>query len=448
MKHWSRVAAVSACALLARTARAEVTLAEPNGWQVFTTGSVGAFLTFANGDGFPKPPANDPTRAVIPGAGLPTETDSIPNEDATGQPIPDDQGKLSKWRVRSGYQPNILGLGVRTQLAPELKLKAFVAVWGTIESVGQRKYWPIQADFHEAYLNFNGSWGSVTAGRTLSLFSRGIAETELLYGHRYGVGFQPSVSNPGPTGGLIGFGVLAAAYNPGIYYSTPSLGGISASVGLFDPTRYDNSWNRTETPRPEAELAYDLAQGAVKLHVYVNCALQKLYINNNAKDHETLYGASGGLRFEAGPFHVGGGGYVGRGVGMFYAFDDTAGGSVTNGELTLVGPQLATDPVTMAQVNKTYELRTFDGFAAFAQYSAAKCDFNVGVGQSRAHELAIDKLLFASLIETQTGISAGVVWHVSKNLHADFDYMRAMFRWYKGQKQDVNFFNAGATIDW
>jgi hypothetical protein len=51
-------------------------------------------------------------------------------------------------------------------------------------------------------------------------------------------------------------------------------------------------------------------------------------------------------------------------------------------------------------------------------------------------------------IKTQTGISAGVVYHVNENLHLDVDYLRGMFRWYAGAKQDVNYINAGVTLTW
>jgi len=62
--------------------------------------------------------------------------------------------------------------------------------------------------------------------------------------------------------------------------------------------------------------------------------------------------------------------------------------------------------------------------------------------------LEIDRRLPDSLIKTQTGVSVGFVWHATKNLHLDVDYLRAMFRWYRGDEQDLNFFNVGATIDW
>jgi hypothetical protein len=52
------------------------------------------------------------------------------------------------------------------------------------------------------------------------------------------------------------------------------------------------------------------------------------------------------------------------------------------------------------------------------------------------------------LIKYQLGLSAAVVYHLSDNLHFDFDYFRASFAWQLGEKQNVNFFNSGLTATW
>jgi hypothetical protein len=59
-------------------------------------------------------------------------------------------------------------------------------------------------------------------------------------------------------------------------------------------------------------------------------------------------------------------------------------------------------------------------------------------------------------VKHQMGISAGVNFHLSDNLHLALEYFRAMFEWYKpthpgpdyeAPKQDLNVFNAGITYD-
>jgi len=53
-----------------------------------------------------------------------------------------------------------------------------------------------------------------------------------------------------------------------------------------------------------------------------------------------------------------------------------------------------------------------------------------------------------SIIKSQTGISAGIVYHVSENLHLDVDYLNAAFKWYAGDSQTVNYINSGVTMTW
>jgi hypothetical protein len=274
------------------------------------------------------------------------------------------------------------------------------------------------------------------------LFSRGSYELHYNYGYRYGVGAQFSLGpEAGQSYGMVGFGLPVATHSAGVYYSTPSLAGLSVSLGLFDATQYDVTYNRTNTPRPEAELAYEFATEGFKAKVFGNGAFQKLYKQQNDKDSATLWGVSGGAGLELGPIQVGGNYFLGKGVGLTHAFAQTQG-QVPH----LVGPNV--HPITMAPIVPE-QLRKFDGFAALAQYATGVFDIRAGFGQSRAHQLDVDKAVpTPALIKTQTAISAGFVFHVNESLHPSIDYLRGMYRWYGGPKQDVNFINLGATIDW
>jgi hypothetical protein len=423
--------------LLGRQAAAEVKIGEADGWEAYTAGQIDAFLTYAWGDAYPVAPIDPATgmpiqRTIIDGGGL--KGGRIPEVDANGDPIPGRQGTLSQWRVRTGFSPNVFSFNVRKQVTPELKLKAVMSLWGTIESSGMQKYEHIITDFREGYGQVEAPWGTVTLGRHLGLYSRGIVEINFLYGHQYGVGYHGNLNSSGPTAGMIGFGVLAAFFSPGIMYTTPKLAGLQLNLGVYDGVQIAGSWETTRTPRPEFELTYDVTVDDFFAKLFVNGAYQKLYRIAIADDSETMLGIGYGARLEYGPFHVGGGGHYGRGLGLFYALE---GGD------TSVGPTTAT--------GQTLELRTFDGYSIFAQYAPGDFDINVGFGQSRVHLLDVDNSAARadfSVVKTQTGISAGFVYHFSKSFHWDIDYMRAMFRWYRGEKQDVNFVNTGVTLNW
>jgi len=431
-------AAVAGCLLSTLPAAAEVKIGEADGWEAYTGGQVNTFLTYAFGDAYPPAsinPATGTARTIVPGGGLTGGV--IPEVDGNGDPITTEQGSVSQWRVRNGFSPNVMAFGVRKQLTPELKLKAQFSLWGTIEPPGQQKYRIIEVDFREGYGAVEAPWGTVTIGRHLGLYSRGIVQMDFDYAHQYGVGFHGNLSGNGPTAGLIGFGVLAAFFSPGIMYTTPELAGFQLNLGVYDGVQIAGSWETTRTPRPEFEATYKLETDAFLVKAFVNGAYQKLYRIALADENETMYGFGGGARLEFGPIHLGGGGHYGRGLGLYYA---------------LQGGDTSVGPTVVNPGEQAFELRTFDGFAVFAQYAPGKFDINLAAGQSRVHLLESDKTGpeadNTSVIKTQTGISAGFVYHITKSFHWDIDYMRAMFRWYKGEKQDVNFVNTGVTLNW
>jgi len=293
---------------------------------------------------------------------------------------------------------------------------------------------PVVTDWREGYLEIEGPWGTFTGGRFTSLFSRGITETAFLYLHGYGVGFWggSGLYNPGPTAGLIGFGVLAAFFSPGVMYTTPNLSGFKVALGIFDPVSLPGSWDTTRAARPEAEATYDITSGSIKAHVFANGAYQKVYLNSKT-DSDTVIGAGYGARLEFGPVHLGGGGHYGKGLGLYYALE--------GGNAAAAGGW-----------NPTPDLRTIDGYSLFAQYAPGAFDINLGYGVSRVHQLDIDKVITSahneSLIKTQTGLAAAFVYHATENIHLDLDVLNAKFAWYGGEKQSVNYVNTGVTMTW
>jgi len=408
-----------------RPANAEVTLVKTDDLEVFTSGRVGGFFSYGFGDAYPIPLNAAGGESIRPGGGLDVGPDTIPKKGPDGKDNSLVQGTFRSMRVRSGFVPNVLGFGMRTHLTPSTELTAYISIWTTLESKGGRKTLPIDPDAREGYAKLQGPWGTLLAGRALDLFSRGATENNFLYGHGYALGYPGNISSAGPTAGLIGFGVLAAFFSPGIMYSTPPLAGLQLNVGVYDPVPAPGNYESTRDARPEAELTYDLETPSVKLHLFGNGAAQRIY-NPSVTEGASTYGVGYGGRVEAGPFHLGVAGHYGKGLGLSYALETSA--------------------TTFSTSN---ELRTFDGYSAFAQYSTGAFDFNLGGGISRVFLLDADKAdLTSSLIKTQTGLAAVAVYHASKHAHFSLDYFRGQFRWYRGEKQNANFISTGLTVTW
>jgi hypothetical protein len=471
------LAVVTGCLLTPSRASAEITVAKGDTWEAYVAGRAGAFISYAFGDGYPVPVVAGST--IQPGGGVdafvPARDTILPNN-PMGMPDVTKQGELKKMRVRSGYYPNILTIGVRKTYGPNLKLTAQLSIWGTIESedtrgAGSPEFAPangtrdnsVYADFKEGFLQGEGSWGKVQAGRFMSLVGRGHSEIDMLYGHGYGVGFPMVVQSfnlpvagnltyPGPTSGMTGFGVLGNSYTPGVAYTTPSLSGLKVAIGVFEASKYlTASWTATRYPRPEAEITYDMDTGGFKLHVFGSGGLQKLY-QSGQDNNETAYGATGGARVEVGPVRIGGGGFFGKGIGVDYAFDDNAAVASSTAMKTIISNG-------MPLMVPSFALRNQLGFFGMAQVVLGPVDIGGGFGQTSIASLDADKLptidtnadtipdaAGISHLKTQTGYFAAIVYHLSENLHADIDFINGAYKWTNGESQKLNVINGGLTM--
>lgn len=452
--------------LAASPARAEVTIAKGDTWDAYVAGRAGAFLSYAWGEGYPVPA--QPGSMIQPGGGVDPDPprDTIYEYDAMDMRIPGKQGKLSKMRVRSGYYPNILTVGVHKTFGPQLKITGQLSVWGTIEpddvlSAGDAESVPangtrdngVSADFREGFMRLEGGWGQIDGGRFMSFAGRGMTEIDVLYAHGYGAGF-PSIrrdielnvtgdlSFPGPTGGMTGFGVLGATYAAGIAYTTPSFAGLRLGLGAFDSAKYAQAgWSTTRTFRPEAQITYDLDAGGIKAHVFADGGFQTL---NEAGGVESVsvWGATGGGRFEFGPVRLGVGGFVGKGIGVNYAFDFN--NALTSGS-TMRGLTNPDGSITMVASN---QVRNQRGLVGIVQVVLGAVDLHAGAGQTVVLLLPEDETAatMISVLKSQTGITGGVVYHLNENLHLDVDFIRGTYRWYGSESQSLNVLNAGATV--
>ncbi|HMC61813.1 MAG TPA: hypothetical protein VKJ01_21650, partial [Candidatus Solibacter sp.] len=173
------LAALGVASLLTHTGRAqaEVTLVKPaDGWEVYTSGRIGAFVEVLDGDALPTP-----TDHTIGDGGYDITPDRT-YDPATAAPV--GQGHVTASRVRSGFLGNILTLGVRRQLNEDTTLSGQISLWGVAETADRRAYAQDITDEREGYIKIeSGRAGSLLVGRALSLYSRGATEIDFLYGH-------------------------------------------------------------------------------------------------------------------------------------------------------------------------------------------------------------------------------------------------------------------------
>jgi hypothetical protein len=446
--------------LPAKPAHAEKVLLKDGPWEVYTDGRVGGFVSWTYGDAFPQdsygkaPDGSFQLLHSVKGGGWKAPSENTLLDDPNKPPGATDQGTINMMRVRSGFVSNVLGIGVRDQVSPELKITGYFQIWAFIESESRQKNRPNLADVRQGYGKVEGaSWGAVTVGRMRCLFSRGATDIDVMYAHRWGVGFfgTNQIDSNGPTTGQIGFGVMGSGFAAGAMYSTPRLAGLQLDAAVFEPISLPagGAWNRTKYLRPEGELTFERTFGATgKVALFANGMIQSVYkvgactpgsTANPGPCDQTASGFGYGGRFEYGPVHVGVAGHRGKGLGLTYALESTEASSDDRGSLRLT-----------------------DGYYAQTQFVIGPVEPFAGVGIARVFLTAHDKdkkvdptdpmmqhMIYPnSIIKYQLGINGGVVYHLTPNLHFDLDYFRAQATWYLGEQQVLHAVNGGMTVSW
>jgi hypothetical protein len=417
----------------AKSAAAEVVLLKTDGgFEFFTEGRLGGFFEAVQGQTLPTQyDQNGNLTHTIGDGGL--------NVGGVYTTLPNGgigQGTVLSSRVRSGFLSNILAFGLRRKLTDTIAVSGYISFWANIEDENRRAFVPAFPDAREGYVQVSGPAGSLLVGRALTLFSRGATDIDFLYGHRYGVGNPAGFDTQGPSGGFVGYGLLAATFNAGIVYRTPSLHGVMLAAGYYDPTAFVGLyWERTEWGRGEAELTFDQPLGTLgKIHLFVNGAFQKIYAAQSDRS-TSVWGVGAGGRLELSVLRLGIAGHYGQGLGFGYAFDGS----------TAVVEQAVTQ-----------ELRKFDGLYVQSMFVLGRFDLSAGAGITRVHEVPGDilnvdpntGLQAVSVLKQRVGIAGAVVYHFSEYLHFDIDYFRASAEWWLGEKQVVNTFNSGLTVAW
>jgi hypothetical protein len=475
-----------------------VSLAEKDGWEVFINGRIQTFLNHNEGQGRPSNGAtwtgmdgNGRTDIELRGGGIENGNDGVLPVYANGATAtPTDQGSVREMRIRSGFTGNVLGFGIRKRLSEETEILGYSAVTVGVDSVARRKFTLVDPDWRESFVRITSSWGSFTAGRTLTLFSRGATEITYLYGYRYGLGYPGTVSGfSQSTAGSVGFGVLGNGFGAGLVYATPVMGGLQISVGGYDAVGYPNIdlLNRERWPRAESEATFSRKFGSTGFFkLFVNGAWQRLYDRNFTALSSDVYGTGFGGRLEVGPLKIGLAGHWGKGVGVTYSLEPHQ--SVYFDQRTqqaLGGRDLGYPNCTAANTGACppVKMRTVDGAYVQTQISAtSKLDLRAGAGVTRVHQLPEDKVqnwrtiqmddpnnpgmtitvadpdtsIGFVTIRQQIGVGAGMTYHIADNFHFTLEYFLAYFQWYKptpaaagtaAPSQAMNSVNVGVTYD-
>ena len=191
------------------------------------------------------------------------------------------------------------------------------AAWGTLgaNNGGQPTALATAGiDFRQTYLTFGrAGFGEVKIGRDIGLFGSDAILNDITLLSSGAPGGNVAPANT--TLGRIGSGYIYTDFQPQITYTTPSLSGFKAAVGVFQPlSSLTGPAEQNGSPDFQAKLSYDGKLGPVAAHLWASGITQKHDTLNRALAY-TGKGLDVGAKLTAGPVTAVGYYYTASGLG-------------------------------------------------------------------------------------------------------------------------------------
>lgn len=182
-----------------------------------------------------------------------------------------------------------------------------------------------QIDTRNVYFQFGAeSWGTIKLGRDIGLFAQNIILSDMTL---LGVGGTSNAGIPyNTTFGMIGHGYMYTGFQPQITYTTPKLGGLQASAGIFQPSKF--AGDETKTPGFQAKVDYDW-QGNLPGKVWAGLVSQttSCSVQPCATKSFSANGFELGGKLKMGNFETVAYGFTGKGLGLSTVGAQFFGGS-------------------------------------------------------------------------------------------------------------------------
>jgi len=180
-------------------------------------------------------------------------------------------------------------------------------------------------DMREVFFNVDGGFGTISVGRTLSLFSRGAILNDMTL---FGVGAIGSIDGGGTTLGRIGHGYTYAEFNTRFAWKSPDMSGFTIEAGIFDPSEGSggNVANfETDTPQFQVAANYSTSFDGGSVAVWADGIYQEMTGRNTGGFSTTgevkTHGVSLGININAGALGLVASMYDGEALGSVRQVD-------------------------------------------------------------------------------------------------------------------------------
>ncbi len=425
--HWTAAVAVGVLAIPAQ-ARADVTLVEKDGWTFYTRGLVAAHYQLVKGDA--DPPLSDGLNTGKPAAG----GQILDEQTASDQRVK--PATLTLSNIRSGFIGTQIGFGLNRKISDAVHVESLLAI--NMQGINSNRGQSLQkdVDYREAWAQVVTPYGSIRFGRMFGIFGEGSAEV-MAMAFKYGVGHPCVINHATISCGSSGAGPIYAGFDGAIRYISPRLAGLELAISVVDPS-VSYYAKMSPTPRVDAELNFDQKFDPISIRVIAQSMYETISkttppsgMTPGTKIDDTIWGGMGTAIIGLGPVKIGGGGWMGTGVGERV-------------------PLEASDAANPVFSDQTLQLRKFRGYYGNLQGEFMNNILTVGGGILYVQPTAIDSGIGTApndVLDHQNEFHA-TYQHKWDAIVLNAEFMHWTTVWHFGEKQKLNFIGAGLNYIW
>jgi predicted porin len=233
-----------------------------------------------------------------------------------------------------------------------------------------------QIDTRNAYFSLgNGNFGTVKFGRDIGIFGQDVILSDMTI---LGVGGNANAAVPfNTTFGMISHGYMYVGFQPQITYTSPNLGGLSFSAGIFHPSQFAGTDTKSPGFQANASWSGKVGDGTSKLWTSV------VSQDTSGTGGHKAEGAEVGGKFGLGPFE-----------GVLYGFNSKGLGASTVGAMYF----LTVDAAGQPQKSR--------GYFAQATFKVDANKFGISYGENKD-----DKSLICGGCDRKTPAATLGVYH-------------------------------------
>ena len=274
-------------------------------------------------------------------------------------------------------------------------------------------------DVRQVYMTFgNKDIGTVTMGRNFGLFGFDAIINDITIP---GVGVSGAAASGSPantTLGSIGLGYIYTDTLAQINYTTPTVAGFAATVGIYDPLNSGTgAVGRKTQPGFHGKLTYNAALSGAKIYLSSAFITQQQRDDGGNDDYRS-YGADLGGKVNIGDLELAGWYYYGKGLGttalFFFSSDGNSNRRGSNGYLA----------------QASYK---FDALKLGINYGTSRLGLAEGEAQS-------------DLLRSNSKITGGAYYSLTKNLMLLGEVSSVTAKSHIGGKNEAMNFNVGTFL--